>query len=329
MGRMKAKILSLLRESGEYVSGQELCGKFGVSRTAVWKVMNQLKEEGYEIEAVQNKGYRLLRTPDVLSESELKSRIHTEWAGKQVLFLKETMTTNADAKRLAEEGAPHGTLVVADRQSAGRGRRGRSWESPAGTSVYMTIALKPDFAPAKASMLTLVMALAVAEAVTEVTGLEAGIKWPNDIVVNRKKICGILTELSMEADYIQSVVIGVGINTNQESFPEEIKATATSLYLEKGEKISRAELIAAVMKHFEHYYELFTQKEELSLFREAYEKRLVNRNCKVRVLDPKGDFEGTAEGITDTGELLVRLADKSVVQVYAGEVSVRGYYGYV
>lgn len=326
---MKAKILALLRASGDYVSGQELCEKFGVSRTAVWKVMNQLKEEGYEIEAVQNKGYRLLRTPDVLSESELKSRIITKWAGKNVHFLKETTTTNADAKRLMEEGKPHGTLVVADKQTAGRGRRGRSWESPSGTSVYMTIALKPDFTPEKASMLTLVMALSVAEAVTDITGLNAGIKWPNDIVVNRKKICGILTEMSMEADYIRSVVIGVGINTNQESFPEEIKATATSLFLEKGEKMVRAELIAAVMRHFEYYYELFTQKEELSLLKEEYEKRLVNRNEKVRVLDPKGEFEGIAEGIAKTGELLVRLEDGSLTKVYAGEVSVRGYYGYV
>lgn len=326
---MKAKILALLRESGDYVSGQELCESLKVSHTAVWKVMNQLKEEGCEIEAVQNKGYRLLRTPDVLSESELRSRIDTKWAGRNVHFLKETATTNADAKRLIEEGEPHGTLVVADSQTQARGRRGRSWETEAGTSVYMTIGLKPDFTPEKASMLTLVMALAVSEAIHEITGLDAGIKWPNDIVVNRKKICGILTEMSMEADCIRSVVIGVGINTNQQSFPEEIKATATSLLLEKGEKVSRAELIMAVMKHFEYDYELFTQKEELSLFKDAYEKRLVNRNKKVRVLDPKGEFEGVAEGITETGELLVRTEDGSLTKVYAGEVSVRGYYGYV
>lgn len=326
---MKAEILALLRDSGEYVSGQELCEKFGVSRTAVWKVINQLKEEGYEIEAVQNKGYHLLRTPDVLSESELKSRIHTRWAGQQLHFFKETGSTNMDAKRLAEEEGAHGLLVVADRQTAGRGRRGRSWESPSGTSIYMTLALQPSFAPDKASMLTLVMALSVTEAIEEVCGLESGIKWPNDIVVNRKKVCGILTEMNMEADYIRSVVIGVGINVNQESFSQGIASTATSLMLEKGERISRSALIAAVMTRFEQNYERFEEKEDLSGLKETYEQRLVNLNERVRVLDPKGEYEGIAVGITDTGELLVKKNDESVTKVYAGEVSVRGYYGYV
>jgi len=326
---LKAKILALLRSSEGYISGQELCERFGVSRTAVWKVMNQLKEEGYEIEAVQNKGYRLVHTPDVLSESELKSRMRTGWAGRNVHFLKETGSTNADAVRFLEEGEAHGTLVVADRQTAGRGRRGRSWESPSGASVYMTLALKPEFGPGQASMLTLVMALAVSEAISSVCGLKAGIKWPNDIVVNRKKVCGILTEMNMEADYIRSVVIGVGINVNQKVFPEEIRDTATSLSIEKGEEISRAELIASVMAHFERHYEQFVQDQNLSGIKQAYEEGLVNRNRKVRVLDPKGEYEGIAEGITDTGELMVRMDDGSIAEVYAGEVSVRGYYGYV
>lgn len=326
---MKAEILALLRANDSYLSGQELCRRFGVSRTAVWKVINQLKEEGYEIEAVQNKGYHLLHTPDVLSESELKSRMNTGWAGKNLHFLKETGSTNIDAKRCIENGEPHGTLVVADRQTAGRGRRGRSWESLSGTAIYMTLALKPDFAPGKASMLTLVMALAVAEAVEESCGLKAMIKWPNDIVVNRKKVCGILTEMNMETDYIQSVVVGVGINVNQKEFPEEIRETATSLALEKGTDIRRAQLIAAVMAHFEQAYECFLINGDLSGLKEAYEARLVNRKERVRVLDPQGEYEGQAEGITDTGELLVRRKDGTVTAVYAGEVSVRGYYGYV
>lgn len=326
---MKTEILALLRDSGDYVSGQELCERFGVSRTAVWKVINQLKQEGYQIGAVQNKGYRLEHVPDVLSEFELKSRIKTRWAGRSLRYMEQTGSTNNDAKRLAEEGEPHGVLVVAERQTAGRGRRGRLWESPPGEAVYMSIALKPDFAPEKASMLTLVMALSVAEAVREETGLEALIKWPNDVVVNKRKVCGILTEMTMEPDYIRSVVIGAGINANQEQFPEELRFIATSLMLEGGRRVSRAALIERVMGRFEENYEAFLTALDLSPLKERYEAMLANLGQRVRVLDPKGEFDGTAAGILSNGELLVRREDGSLEEVYAGEVSVRGYYGYV
>lgn len=325
---MKAKILELLRGSNEYISGQELCGRFGVSRTAVWKVMNQLKEEGYEIEAVQNRGYRLKSAPEVLSESELRSRIHTKWAGRNLHHLEATDSTNKDAMRYMEEGEPHGTLVTADTQSAGRGRRGRVWDSPEGRAIYMTIGMKPEFEPDKAPMLTLVMALSVAEAIGEQTGLEAQIKWPNDIVINCKKVCGILTEMNLESDYIRSVVTGVGINVNQQKMPEEIAETATSLFLEKGGMISRAAIIESVLRHFEHNYERFIQTLDLSALVPSYQDRLVNKDRKVRVLDPKGEYEGTARGIRSTGELIVELPNGTIQDVYAGEVSVRGYYGY-
>lgn len=326
---MKTKILELMRDNQDYISGQELCERFGVSRTAVWKAVNQLKEEGYDIEAVRNKGYRLKSAPEVLSESELGSRIRTRWAGRNLSYLKETDSTNNDAKRCMEEGGVHGTLIVAERQTAGRGRRGRLWESPEGTAIYMTIGMKPEFAPDKVSMLTLVMALSVAEAIEEQSGLEAGIKWPNDVVVNKRKVCGILTEMILEAEYIRCVVTGVGINVNQPSMPEEIAQTATSLFIEKGEKLSRAALIESVMRHFENNYDCFIGSLDLSELKEAYEARLANKDQLVRVLDPKGEYEGIARGIRCTGELIVELPDGIVREVYAGEVSVRGYYGYV
>lgn len=325
---MKTEILKLLRDSREYCSGQELCERFGVSRTAVWKVMNQLKEEGYEIEAVQNRGYRLKSAPDVLSASELQSRIHTKWAGSHIHYQEETDSTNIDAKQCMEAGEPHGTVAIAESQRAGRGRRGRSWQSPKGECVYMTIGLRPEFAPAKASMLTLVMALSIAEAIEEETGLAAAIKWPNDVVVNHKKVCGILTEMSMETDYIRYVVIGAGINLKQESFPTEIAKTATSLYLESGQGVLRPAMIARVLQHFENDYEAFLRTEDLSELMERYDHRLVNKEQKVRVLDPKGEYEGIAKGIRSTGELMVELPDGTRTDVYAGEVSVRGYYGY-
>lgn len=331
MGTDKSDILALLRNSKDYISGQQLCDQFGVSRTAVWKVINQLKEEGYQIESVTRKGYRLLSCPEVFSESEIASRITTDWAGKKIYHYDKTGSTNIDAKRLAEEGAPHGTTVVAEQQNQGRGRRGREWESPAGTAVYMSIVLKPDFAPEKASMLTLVMALSVAEAITELTGLEAVIKWPNDIVVNKKKVCGILTEMSAELDYIHYVVIGVGINANNSlsEFTEELRKTATSLKIESGKSVSRAAMVERVLFYFEKNYDIFVRKMDLSELQEAYQKHLINLNADVKVLDPKGEYNGIARGINTTGELLVEKEDGTIEAVYAGEVSVRGLYGYV
>lgn len=332
---MKTEILTLLRESGGYISGQELCSRFGVSRTAVWKVMNQLKEEGYVIEAVQNKGYRLAENPDVLSLSELKSRIHNKWAGNEIYYYEETGSTNIDAKRLAEEGACHGTVVAADKQTSGRGRRGRTWQSPAGKDIYFTILLRPDFQPDQAAGLTLVMALSVAQALSkalpqsepEKSGV--GIKWPNDVVVNGKKVCGILTEMNLETDYIQYVVTGVGINVNMEKMPEELEATATSLLLEGGKEIGRAGLLQEVLERYEENYEKYEKFRSLKLLQQEYNSYLVNRDRQVRILDPKGEWGGTARGIDAAGELLVETAEGKTVKVYAGEVSVRGLYGYV
>lgn len=326
---MKTEILKVLRESGGYVSGQQLCDSFGVSRTAVWKVIEQLKKEGYEIEAVRSRGYRLVESPDVMGQAELESLIRTRWAGRPVVYASETDSTNIKAKALGEKGASHGTLFVADRQTAGKGRRGRSWESPSGTSIYMTVLLRPGFLPSRAPMLTLVMALSVAEGITGETGLLAQIKWPNDIVVNRKKVCGILTEMSAEVDYINYVVTGAGINVNTECFPEEIAGTATSLYIEGGARVRRAKLAARIMERYEENYDTFLAAEDLSGLKSAYNRLLVNRGKEVRILEPGNEYEAVASGINDTGELIVTAQDGSRRAIFAGEVSVRGVYGYV
>lgn len=331
----KSDILTLLRNSADYVSGQQLCDQFGVSRTAVWKVINQLKEEGYQIESVSRKGYRLLESPaDIFSRSEIASRLHTKWAGRKLYYADATGSTNTDAKRYAEEGDPHGTTVVADMQTAGKGRRGRKWQSPSGINTYFTILLKPSFTPDKASMLTLVMALSVAEAIEEITELKADIKWPNDIVVNKRKVVGMLTEMSTtpEMDEIQYVVVGVGVNVNNssaEEFPEEIRQTATSLKIESGQQINRAILLEHILARFEHNYEKFERTLDLSELIVDYQKHLVNVDAQVRVLDPAGEYTGISRGINKTGELIVEKEDGGVVNVYAGEVSVRGLYGYV
>lgn len=326
---MKAEILSLLRESGTYVSGQELCERFGVSRTAVWKAINQLKKEGYCIEAVQNKGYLLVQEDEVFGQNELESRMQTKWAGHPVTFYSQINSTNLQAKLDAENGAEQGALVVADMQTAGRGRRGRSWCSPAGTNVYFTLLLKPEYAADKASAVTLVMAMAVVEGIRETCGVEAGVKWPNDIVIGGKKVCGMLTEMSVERDYIHYVVIGVGVNVGLQEFAPEIAATATSLQQECDRKVPRAALTANIMKAFEKYYQTFLETLDMSGLLEDYNRLLVNRGKEVRVLDPKGEFTGISRGINRLGELLVERSDGNVEPVYAGEVSVRGIYGYI
>lgn len=326
---MKEEILRLLRSADGYISGQELCNRFGVSRTAVWKAINQLKEAGYEIEAQQNKGYKLMAAPDLMTEAEIKSLMHTDWVAKEVLYFDTIDSTNIKAQELAEKDYPSGTLVVADKQESGKGRRGRSWVSPSGTGIFMTLMIKPDINPNNASMLTLVAALAVAKAITSVTGEEALIKWPNDIVINGKKVCGILTEMNAQFDYINHIVVGIGINVHNESFPEEISQMASSLMIEAGGKrFHRAQIIAETMSYFEQYYDTFLKTQDLSALVREYDELLVNRNKSVRVLDPKEPFDGKAMGITPKGELIVDTWESRKL-VSSGEVSVRGIYGYV
>ena len=326
---MKTEILRYLKEADGYISGQELCERFQVSRTAVWKVVRQLEAEGYEIEAVRNRGYRLKTAGDILSQSEILSSIRGSWAGREILYLDEVDSTNTAAKKAAENGAVHGTLVVSERQTGGKGRRGRAWDSPRGTGIFMTLILRPNMAPVHASMLTLVAALAVADGIRECTGAESLIKWPNDIVMSGKKICGILTEMSADPDCINYVAVGIGINVNMEEFPEEIRGVAASIFTETGKKTKRSLLISAVMAAFERYYEVFMKTTDMSGLLEDYNGKLANCGRTVRVLDPAGEYSGTAIGIDREGELLVEMEDTTVRRVLSGEVSVRGIYGYV
>ncbi|MBO6015072.1 MAG: biotin--[acetyl-CoA-carboxylase] ligase [Lachnospiraceae bacterium] len=326
---MKTQILELLKSSEDYVSGQELCDRFGVSRTAVWKVINKLKQEGYGIESVQSKGYRLVGKQDVLSAEEITGELATRWIARPTFFLPTVTSTNVIAKSRLEDGEKSGLLVVADEQTGGRGRRGRQWLSPKGEAIYMTLALRPEIAPGKASMLTLVMAYAVCSAIRDVTGLDARIKWPNDIVVGSRKVCGILTEMNAEPDYIHSLVIVVGINANQTRFDEAIREVATSLRMEVGDSVRRVPIVTKTMEHFENVYEEFLRCQNLSFMRDDYNRMLANPGREVVVHEPAGQYEGIAEGINDEGELLVKRPDGGRTQVYAGVVSVRGLYGYV
>lgn len=324
---MKAKVLKALRESEEFLSGQQLCSRLGVSRTAVWKVITQLKEEGYQIESVRNKGYRLLSAPDIYSESEIKSRLRTKKLAQKLLFFDELDSTNTFCRQNGDK-YPDGTLVIANTQTAGKGSRGRGWESPENVSVYMTVLLKPEIRPEHAPRLTPVMALSIVRALRTM-GIEAGIKWPNDVVMNGRKLVGILTEMSAEIDYIHQVIIGAGINVLTEQFPEEIAQRATSLLLETGKRFSRSEIAAEIMNCFEEDYHIFLKTCDLSGLLEAYRRFSVTVGNQVRVMDRKGEYTGRALDVDSVGQLLVEKEDGSRVKVFADEVSVRGLYGYV
>ena len=258
---------------------------------------------------------------------------YTKWIGKQRYHFAEIDSTNKKAKELAATGATHGTLITADTQTAGVGRRGRSWSSENETGIYMSLILRPKLKPDKASMLTLVAALAVVKAVTELLKIEQSettlqIKWPNDIVINGKKICGILTEMILNQNQMDAVVIGIGVNVANQSFSEELADIATSLYLETGVKLDREQLINRVWEQFELYYAVVMEKGDLRDCKVEYESFLANKDEKVKILDPIGAYTGIAKGITNTGELLVDTGTK-IEQVASGEVSVRGIYGYV
>ena len=336
---MKAEILALLRERADYVSGQELCERFGVSRTAVWKAIGRLKEEGYRIEAVPNKGYRLLETEEVYGQNEIASRMNTKWVGKPVLFFDCIGSTNAQAKIDAENGAGSGTLLVADMQTAGRGRRGRSWTSPAGTNIYYTLILKPKFDPDKASMLTLVMAMAVSEGIEKYLAdngckdVTCGIKWPNDVVLSGRKCVGILCEGAFDPEGRLCVIMGVGFNGNQRVFPPELAASATSLFLEKqrqnpdAEPVILRELLTAFLEAAEKAADRL-EEGGLPAILPEYRARSVTIGSAVRVIAPTEEYIGQAEGMDASGSLLVRDGSGVLRTVVCGDVSVRGLMGY-
>ena len=248
---------------------------------------------------------------------------------KKILYYKELDSTNTKIKELAKEGAESGTVVVADRQTAGKGRRGRTWDSPGGTNIYMSILLRPEVKPSQAPMLTLVMAYSIAKVLQKQGYCDVQIKWPNDLILSGKKICGILTEMELNGEEISHVIVGVGINANVKEFPTELTDKATSLYLEKGQEVDRKQLIQEIAERFEADYKCFIETKDLAFLQEAYNEMLVNYGREVRVLEPGNEYTAYALGIHKNGELLVRKADGNEETIFAGEVSVRGIYGYV
>ena len=340
---IKTSILRMIRQSSGYVSGQSLCEALGVSRTAVWKYVNQLKEEGYEFDAVSNKGYRIVKYPDIITREEIESMLPEGLAVTNVVYYHETDSTNTRAKQAAEDGEKSGTLFITECQTGGRGRRGRTWESPAGSGIWMSLLLRPEIKPFDASMLTIVAAMGMKDAIEEIIGAGDGagdedgtgqggihckIKWPNDIVLGDRKICGMLTEMSAETDWINYVVIGIGVNVNTTEFDDSIKDTASSILLQTGSSVKRSDVVVAFARHFSRYYDEFLKECNLSGLADDYNKALINVGRDVKIVERDGSFVAKAVGIDETGSLIVEK-DGDTKRIVAGEVSVRGLYGYV
>ena len=326
---MKEKILEFLSEQDGFVSGQDISHALGVSRTAIWKYMNALREEGYEIESVTRKGYRLIHRPDILSVEEIRRHLKRGVITGELKVFSSIDSTNEEAKRAYLAGFPDRSLFVADHQTAGKGRRGRSWLSPKGQDVFITFLLKPVLPPECASMLTLIAALAAVKAMEKHSMEEYRIKWPNDIVLHGKKICGILTEMSADMDDIHYIVAGMGFNLNRTEFAEDISSTASSVYKETEKKVDRTRFVADFAEEFMKRYDLFLEEQNLSSFVKEYNKYLINVGREVKLIRRDGEVVRKALGINQLGELLVQDENGQTEAVFSGEVSVRGLYGYV
>ena len=328
---MKEEIINLLKENKDnFISGEKISEKLGISRAAVWKHIKSIKEDGYEIESVSRKGYKLISSPDLLTFEEVNPYLNTNYIGKGIRYYNTIDSTNTKAKELGTAGAKEGTVVISEEQTGGRGRLGCQWVSPKFKGIWMSIILKPDIEPMEASKITQIGAAAVCISINEL-GLKATIKWPNDIVLNGKKVCGILTEMSGELNKINYIVMGIGINVNIESedFPGDIKDIATSIKIEAGEKIKRKELVASIFNNFEQLYDEFiksgTIKKSINICREN--SALIGND--VKIIKRNEEVFAKAIGLTEDGELIVEYNDGKVDKIVSGEVSVRGMYGYV
>ena len=328
-------VLSFLRSHGEtYLSGEELSRSLGLSRTAVWKAVDALRKEGYTIEARTGLGYRLVGTPDALTEPEIRSFLGaTAVVGRELRCFEELDSTNLYAKQAAMAGAPDGTVVTANCQTAGRGRMERAFQSPRDKGIYLTALLRPDLPPERLLPVTALAGVAVCRAAERVCGVKAGLKWPNDPVLNGKKLCGILTEMSLEAETgrLQYLVVGIGINVLQapEDFPPDVREIATSLQQELGHPVSRPVLAAALIEELDQLYAALLSG-DLSAYLHAYRSRCVNLGKTVQLLTPDGEREiAQAVDVDEQFGLVVRMPDGEEKAIRSGEVSVRGLYGYV
>jgi BirA family transcriptional regulator, biotin operon repressor / biotin---[acetyl-CoA-carboxylase] ligase len=310
--------------NGAFLSGEELSSKLGISRTAVWKQIEKLREQGYQFEAASRKGYRLKTKPDKLELTDLLTKLATKRLGRSIKFYESVDSTQNVAHQLVNEGAAEGTIVLADKQTAGRGRMGRKWHSPQGKGIWVSIILRPAIPLQFTPQLTLLVAVALCRAIRAFTELPVGIKWPNDLLIGGKKICGILLESSAEDERLKHVIAGVGISANlvADDFPPDIREVATSLAMELGKPLDRTELLCRFLLELEQLYELYLT-EGFAPIKLLWEALNVSLHRPVRSQTPQGVIEGIAESMDDSGALAVRHADGTLTKIYSGDVEFR------
>lgn len=333
---MKEEILSFLRKQKNFTSGEAISRELGITRSAVWKTIQSLRSQGYRIESIKHHGYRMIEDPDLFNELEIKDMLSLvpELGNIRLFYFDKIDSTNQAARRASEQQAPEWSLFVADCQTAGRGRLGRSWHSQAGSGLWFSVLLRPKAEPASLSNLTLFAGLCAAKALRSATGLDIAIKWPNDLVAmpSGRKVCGILTEMILEEFNVQAAILGIGINVNNLDFPPDIKDMATSLSQAGGISLSRIALLKSVLTELKAGYTGFVNSldaEEPAWLQEYAELcATLQRSVVIRQTDGQS-MEGIAVGITSNGDLIVKLADGKIIHCHSGEVSVRGLLGYI
>lgn len=319
---VKSELLKkLFAAKGQPVSGQEIADQYGLSRTAIWKYIKELEAEGYEIGSQRKKGYYLIAAPDVVNASTLAQHLETERYGKTVHHYGSVETTQTIAHEKAQQGAYEGTAVLAEEQTKGKGRLARPWNSAPSSGIWMSLILRPKLAPHEAPQLTLVAAVAIIRAIEDVTNASPAIKWPNDILLNGKKITGILTEMQADPDRVKAIILGIGMNVNQqqEDFPEELQDIASSLRIETGQEVNRAQLAARVLYYLEHYVDLYVTKgfAPIKLLWESY-ATITGKRVRANMVNES--ITGKALGISEDGVLQLQLDDGTVRGIYSADI---------
>lgn len=317
------ELLELFRVRKGTVSGEELSRILNVSRTAIWKHIKNLRSQGYHIEAKRSSGYSLVSAPDVLTNAAITAALSTRCLGRNVICLPETGSTNVEAYRLAEEGAPEGTVLIADAQCKGKGRLGRIWHSPAGVNLYCSLILRPPIMPVDAFQLTFLSAVAVARAIEKTISINPLIKWPNDILLNGKKVAGLLNEMSAETERVNFVILGIGVNLNMlpDQYPDDLRHPATSLLVESGSPVNRLGFVRTLLESLDSLYSGYIDHGYQPV-RDEWVARCGMIGRRIAVNAPAEEIDGVAEGIDESGALLVRKDSGSIVRVLAGDVKI-------
>ncbi|MBZ5699857.1 MAG: biotin--[acetyl-CoA-carboxylase] ligase [Acidobacteriia bacterium] len=316
------RLLALLADNAMIViSGAKIAREIGVTRSTVWRWIEKLRALGVKVKGHPRSGYQIEKVPDVLAPTLLRKRLHQSSFGKHIYHFFKTDSTNSVAMRLGEQGEPHGALVIAEEQMAGRGRAGHIWHSEKTNGIYMTVLLRPAISPQQAPLITLVAGLATRDAIEEQTGLVPDLRWPNDLLIGRKKFCGILTEMNAEQDRIHFVAIGIGINVNHERVPEVLSGIATSLRIETGRIYSRVEIVARLLRHLDSYYNRFLSEGAEAIIARFSEVSSFARGKRVRIATLTETYTGTTAGLESGGMLRVRRDDGRTLPVIAGTVT--------